>query len=248
MPFTPYPIDCDIFDTDGSTALEGAYVLAENLTTNETLTSEPTNSSGKTVIDAANFTSGYSNGEQIKITALYAGRYKIETVTIDTTQGASSQNFTTIDVDISKATVSTDVWDCMRNVLNDDSTLSSLVSHIHGTYPTKFIEPKKTGDVADSLPFIVIHKPNIPEEKLTISKKKFPLTIDIEIFTDKARTLKQVSDAVRARIESFRDILYQTSALCHFNVTGDTEDFDLRQNKRIHINRLTCSFLWVGGG
>ena len=68
--YTPFPIDGIVLDIDGSTALNAAKVIVLNATTAER-TSGITNSSGQFILDLANLTSGYSNGDKLQITAFY---------------------------------------------------------------------------------------------------------------------------------------------------------------------------------
>jgi len=143
---------------------------------------------------------------------------------------------------VSKATILTNSWDVIRTLLVGNSTVTGLVAatKIHSAYPGRYIN--KGG----GLPFIVIHKPEITEEKLTMTKKRYPISIDIESFSDNADKAKQVSDAIRNALEGNRATFRTTDEMFNFRVTSDTKDFDLRGNKRVHIDRLTCEFDFMG--
>lgn len=141
---------------------------------------------------------------------------------------------------VSLSTINTNCWDTVRNIIAADGTVDANSTYVGGAYPQKFI------DRAGGLPFIVIHKPRITEERLTIKpKKRCRIIIDISIFADKSATLKLLSDAVRNSLESNQDTTI--AAVMHdFKVTGDSEGFELRGNKRIHSNRMTIEYEFVG--
>lgn len=143
---------------------------------------------------------------------------------------------------VSKSTILASSWDSIRNLLVGDDTVTGLVAttKIHGAYPGDYI--KKGG----GLPFIVIHKPEVTEKKLTFSKKRYMTSIDIESFSDNADKAKQVSDAIRSALEGNRATFRTTDEMFNFRITSDTEDFDLRGKNRVHIDRLTCEFDFMG--
>lgn len=99
MTGTPYPISGKIYDTDGSTALQGVLVGARNITANEYLPASAqavTNSSGEYTIDLANLTSGATKGDVIEVLVFKpSGRYAIYETIVDTATGAETKNITT---------------------------------------------------------------------------------------------------------------------------------------------------------
>jgi len=68
MTETPYPISGVVYDTDNSTVVELATVLAYNQTNNESL-SVTTNSSGEYSLDLANYDTDWTAGDVIFISA-----------------------------------------------------------------------------------------------------------------------------------------------------------------------------------
>lgn len=70
MPVTPYPVDGTVYDQDGSTAVNGATVIALDVTTQEK-TSITTDSSGDFLLDLGNLASGWTVGDKMQITAFY---------------------------------------------------------------------------------------------------------------------------------------------------------------------------------
>jgi len=103
-------------------------------------------------------------------------------------------------------------------------------------------------DKAGGLPFVIIHKPEITENALTFSRKRYPISIEIECFTDSAAKLKILADAIRNALEGNRSTFRTTDTMFNFRIVSDTEDFDLRGNKRIHICRMIALFDFMGGG
>lgn len=87
----PYPVSMTVYDTNGTTAYEGARVTAYNTTTGERLPASAevlTASNGQAIIDLANFTSAYSNGDAIQI-VVYVHKKSIEVRhIIDTSVGS----------------------------------------------------------------------------------------------------------------------------------------------------------------
>ena len=77
----PYPISGIIYDTDGSTPINGATVRARNETTNEII-SVNSNSSGEYVMDCANFASGYLETDKVTVYVIYSNLDASGTISI----------------------------------------------------------------------------------------------------------------------------------------------------------------------
>ena len=93
---SPYPLDGIIYESNGTTAVVSLTVSVMNVSTGETQTIT-TNSSGQYLVECANFTSGYTNGDVISIWASYGRYYKEELHTIDTSVGSGTENLTLSD-------------------------------------------------------------------------------------------------------------------------------------------------------
>jgi hypothetical protein len=143
---------------------------------------------------------------------------------------------------INVSTITTNTWDVVQTIISGNATVDTNSNGVYGAYPQQFI------DNAGGLPMVIVHKPEVTEQRLTMTKKKFMVTIRIESFADKADTLKTLSDAVRNALETNKATTRGSNQLYHFKVVEDTEDFDLRANKRIHRNILGVSYEFVGGG
>lgn len=140
---------------------------------------------------------------------------------------------------VSDATITTDVWDTIFGILNIDSAIiTTLGASIYGAYPQKFL------DAGEGLPIIIIHKPRVIEEVTTMgtaSYKLFPITIDIDCVAGSAANVKQLDDAVRNSLQT-AVATTQAVKLKNFKVIADEEDFDLRNNKRIHFANMTVQY------
>lgn len=79
MPVGPYPIAGKVYDIDGTTALQGATVIALNVTTGER-TSVLTAVDGSFVLDLANLASAYTNADKIQVTAKYTTNANIRSL------------------------------------------------------------------------------------------------------------------------------------------------------------------------
>lgn len=99
----PYPMTGIVYDTNGTTVLASVRVSARNERTNKTL-SINTDSLGVYVIDAANFTDGYSNGDTITLSVIYTNLERQIEHIIDTSRGGGSGlDLTLIEVPASDA-------------------------------------------------------------------------------------------------------------------------------------------------
>lgn len=75
MPATPHPVTFTVYDSDNTTLLAGAYVLARNVTTGETLNGAAvTDANGQAILDLADLTSGYTAGDEVLLIA-YKGNF-----------------------------------------------------------------------------------------------------------------------------------------------------------------------------
>jgi len=92
MSAVPYPISGIIYDSD-SEVLNGVTVSVINTDSNEELTTT-TNSSGEYILDLANLTSGYRNGDLISIYSSYGRRYSEQFHTVVTSTGYGTKNLT----------------------------------------------------------------------------------------------------------------------------------------------------------
>ncbi len=147
---------------------------------------------------------------------------------------------------IARSTIATNIFDTLRTILNADDTVkvdgTLGVNEIISSYSEIFIKN------AGGLPFIVIHKPNITEEKSTFIRKFYNVVVDIECIANSQAVVKTLADGVRNALESANTSTTGTRAngLTDFIITADIEDFDRRNNKRIHFDRLTCEYTWIG--
>jgi len=91
MVYTPYPVDGVVYDVDGVNVVNNSTVVALNTTTGEKI-SMKTNSLGQFILDLANLTSGYSNGDALQVTATYGSGSAIRSLskrhTVSTVAGA----------------------------------------------------------------------------------------------------------------------------------------------------------------
>jgi len=101
MSATPYPISGIIYDSDNN-VINGVTVSVINTSSNEELTTT-TNSSGEYVIDLANLTSGYMDGDIISIYSSYGRRYSEQFHTVVVTTGIGTQDLTLSDIMASSA-------------------------------------------------------------------------------------------------------------------------------------------------
>jgi hypothetical protein len=100
MTATPYAISGHVYDTDGTTAIQGAVVSAKNVNNNEFLPNtahDVTNSAGEYTIDCANFPSGYTDGDVIELHVFspVSKRFHVYETVINAVNGSESKNITT---------------------------------------------------------------------------------------------------------------------------------------------------------
>ncbi|MCK9370465.1 carboxypeptidase-like regulatory domain-containing protein [Candidatus Dojkabacteria bacterium] len=77
----PYVISGTIFDTDGSTSVNGATVRARNETNNEII-STTSDSDGNYIVDCSNFASGYLQTDVVTVYVIYSNLDASGTITI----------------------------------------------------------------------------------------------------------------------------------------------------------------------
>jgi len=137
-----------------------------------------------------------------------------------------------------------DVWDTIEGIIAADSATKVTgtlgVNYIGGTWPKKAIT------AGADLPYIIIHKPTVKEEFLTMKKKKYPVSMVIEVFSNDAAKLKDVSDGVRAALEANQSTT-KAVYMYHYMASGDDEGVEIKEDKRIHTNKITCEWLFLGG-
>lgn len=85
-PPTQYPVGGKVFDVDGTTALPGATVILQNLTTLEK-SETTTESDGSYSFQLANYSQGYTDGDDLlffvrKVISAKNVKYKIDTDTV----------------------------------------------------------------------------------------------------------------------------------------------------------------------
>ena len=122
MPAFPFPISGIAYDTNGTTVLSGVRVICRNVTNNETLSAN-TETDGSFAFDAANFTSGYSIGDEISLFTSYGNYYDERIFTIS--GGSKSQNLT-LRYEITTAAVYCSVTDVRRFTAVDTSEFADI--------------------------------------------------------------------------------------------------------------------------
>jgi len=138
---------------------------------------------------------------------------------------------------VNKATIGTDIWDVIRGYLN--ITAITNAAKIVSAYAKSYIKDNSNKD------FVVIHKPEISEDTLTMTKKSYPFTILIEIVVSEEEQMKVISDLIRATIESNRESA-RGSAVFNLKIVKDDTSYETRENVRILHNLLTLQGVYRG--
>lgn len=110
MVSTPFPVSGTVYDYGTTTPLASTRVICRNVSTNEKQTQD-TNSSGQYLFDLANFTSGYSVGDEISLFVSYGNYYK---EAIFTVSGSSKDQDLTLDTEITSAAVYCSITEIRR--------------------------------------------------------------------------------------------------------------------------------------
>jgi len=140
---------------------------------------------------------------------------------------------------VSRSTIENDVWQVVYNIIKNDTAVKSFVgSNVYSSYPSVFIED------AGGLPFVIIHRPEISEDYITINGSKlYTINIEIHCVHKRAKEVKQLADAVRNALES-NTATTESYNMHNFEITGETEDFDFRDKSKIHYNILSVQYTW----
>lgn len=110
MPSMPFPVSGKVYDQDTTTALATVKVICRNVTNNEIQT-QLTDSSGDYLIDLANFTSGYSLGNEISLFVSYGNYYDEHIFTVS---GTSKTQDLTLVYEITTAALYCSIMDVRR--------------------------------------------------------------------------------------------------------------------------------------
>jgi len=118
--------------TESGTGVDAITVKARNESTNQTTTAT-TNSSGQYVIDAANFTDGYQDGDQITVYSIYSNFEGEETITVALPIYLYEQNLTLSTVsdsnEIDYCTVQ-DIYDELDGKTSSDIATTQVIKAI----------------------------------------------------------------------------------------------------------------------
>lgn len=141
---------------------------------------------------------------------------------------------------ISIETIEDDVWNLIYDIISNSSGVTSLVGdNVYAAYPSKFIL-EGTG-----MPFVIIERPTISEELVTINGDKiYPVMIRITNTDKKSEGVKKVSDAVRNALEVNKTIT-ESNGLFDFTIASEASDFDMRDDKKIHYHIMNVHYVWM---
>lgn len=123
---TPYAISGTISDTDGSTALQSVLVNIYNLNTDEFLGITLTNASGQYVLDLANFSTDYTNGDRIEVFSYIDKKFYVHRTTVDTALGNETVDMTMIQISYTDP----DMVSSYLNLKNFNMTEKPTISRI----------------------------------------------------------------------------------------------------------------------
>ena len=97
MASLPYTLYGTVYDTDGTTVLASIKVTARNERSNETITTSSA-SNGQYSLNAANFTSGYADGDIISVFVIYSNYEDYEEHVIVETSGGALINLVLVEI------------------------------------------------------------------------------------------------------------------------------------------------------
>jgi len=103
---TPYSLSGHVYDSDGATGVVGANITFTNQNSSEVIYCDST-SGGEYQQDAANFASGYFNGDTIQYHVVYNTQNNITTVPIDVSGGGTSLNIVLSSATVTVTTTAT---------------------------------------------------------------------------------------------------------------------------------------------
>lgn len=95
---------------------------------------------------------------------------------------------------IAIATIRTNIWDTILGYVNHSSVTN--LAKIVGSYAKSYTKNASNKD------FVVLHNPRITQDILTMTKKQYPVSMEIEVVCSENEQLKVIVDAVCARIDA----------------------------------------------
>ena len=149
---------------------------------------------------------------------------------------------------IAIGTITANIFTDIKAILDADSTIQVNgtlgVKFIGGTFPDKFITS------TDGLPFIIIHKPKIKQEKLTFTKYKYPGSITIDVYANQESHIKTIEDGLRTLLCSTttRNTLHGQAISFWMLASDDENPAEKRNERAVHSCSQTYEFLYLGGG
>lgn len=148
-------------------------------------------------------------------------------------------------VTISKSTYISNIWKNFYDILSDATngvktvTLADATSQTIQTYTSSF--PDRSTDDRSDYPIIIVNSPKTPEDKFTLGKERVTGTIKIDVYSTKSEASELFLDAIRNKIETYKDDL-AALGLKPIKVEDTDGDSFMRGEIKLHVKSIIFAF------
>ena len=233
---TPHLVYGTVSNAAG-TALTGVVVTAHDRTTGGK-TAVGVDSTGQYLLDLANISPDYSNGDAITIFVRFGGYTGESSFTLDISTGSNAVDITAY-AGVTDATIRTSLWDGMYQTLQN-GVFAISTNNIHQSMNDKLIE-------SEGYPQVTIYTPEVEGTPISMSKKKLKkkVTFRIDVYHTSAESMKSLADEVENKIWTATDVW---KGLFLFDPVLEASDYDwwTDDKSKIHYTTFIFSFGYSG--
>lgn len=249
MPTNPYVINGTVIDTD-STIVTSTNVIAHNTTTGERVNPFATTSSGRYVLDLANLSSGYSQGDSITVYVRQNGYTGEVTFTLSG-EGGRETNITTTN-QVTFATLRNKLWTAFKSTLNSgtfaisNTLTNSQDNDVNAT--TRIYSAMNDTLISDvGYPLIIIFPPLPERVGVTLDNAETDGEINflIEVYHTSSENAKILIDEVENQIWRAQEV-WTGLGLDNLNMPAGDNDWWTEGNRKIHRIGINANFTYNG--
>lgn len=235
-PINPYLIFGTPTDESSSTLPEDTVVKAHNTTTDERIETR-LNSSGQYVLDLANLTSGYSEGDSITVYVRNKG-YTGETSFTLSGEGGRETNISTAN-QVTFATLRNTIWKAFYDTIQT-GTFEISEDSIFSSMNDKLLS-------REGYPVVIMHTPTVDRVGYTLPNEDVECSVSflIEIFHTSSENAKILSDEVENKVWLAQEV-WDGLNLRDLETPSVDNDWYTEGNKKIHIISFNANFIYEG--
>lgn len=128
----------------------------------------------------------------------------------------------------------------IHSILKNDETIANYTVHIVDGLPYTAMQQSK------GFPYIQVPTPEYDEERYTFTKSKVTLTVNIAIFSTKASSLRELTDAVRAALTNNQDTTSLAKLRDRKLPVSNYNQSLLENGKVLYQNTVSADYTFIG--